>query len=148
MNRRQFLQTISLIPLSSYIKQSIASTRAVPIKETPLQRVYLDSVPVAGFQFYKGKNLWDKLNIKDTLTLTREPNNKYDENAIAIIWKNQQLGYIPKIDNQPYAIKMDDGEKVYAEITTLTKSSNPWKRIDVDLYQLVDEKDIEFAFYD
>jgi len=119
-----------LIPLANYIKEN------VEIKPIAIPRKRLETVPVAGFQYYQGDNLWSKLNINDTLDLSREQNNTYDKNAILIKWKDQAIGYIPRIDNQPFAKLLDNGGSLSAEILKLKNSSHPWERIEVALYQL------------
>lgn len=51
----------------------------------------------------------------DVLYLIREPENKYDLNAILVSAEDGYvLGYIPKKDNTIPASMMDDGEKLYA----------------------------------
>ena len=51
----------------------------------------------------------------DTLFLKREPDNKYDSNAILVTTEDGYvLGYIPKAENPPLAQLMDAGEKLYA----------------------------------
>ena len=133
MNRRQFLQTLALVPLASYIKDSTATKAEI----TQVQKIKIETVPVAGFQYYQGENLWSQLKIDDSLKLLREPNNKYDDNAIIIKWQGQQLGYIPRVDNSNIAKLMDNGQTLSAEIIALSNSSNPWKRVEVAVFQML-----------
>ena len=37
---------------------------------------------------------WDQIRVGDQLDLVREPNNKYDKYAIAVLWRGHHLGYI------------------------------------------------------
>lgn len=131
MNRRQFLQSLTLIPLANYIKQNAET------EHTLTQRKILETVPVAGFQYYQDDNLWSELKINDTLYLSREADNEFDKNAILIKWKDRPLGYIPRVDNKPFAKLLDNGESLSAEILKLENSSNPWERVEVALYQLM-----------
>lgn len=57
------------------------------------------------------------LDAGDTLFLKREPENKYDGNAILVTTEDGYvLGYIPKVDNPSLAQFMDAGERLYATL--------------------------------
>lgn len=42
-------------------------------------RILVQSSPLAGFQYHAGAELWGELKVGDALTLTREPDNPFDE---------------------------------------------------------------------
>lgn len=57
---------------------------------------------------------WDKIGVGDKLDLVREPENPVDENAVAVVFENNSVGYVPTgiaqnlapmIDGQPEKIK-------------------------------------------
>ena len=97
-------------------------------------RILIQSSPLAGFQFYGGKALWNEMKPGDTLTLVREPDNPYDPNAVRVEWHGEKLGYVPRADNADVARHMDRGTKVEARISRLTEDRNPWKRIRFDVF--------------
>ena len=97
-------------------------------------RILIQSSPLAGFQFYRGKILWGEMKVGDPLTLTREPDNPYDPNAVRVDWRGEKLGYVPRADNADLARHMDRGTKVEARISRLTEDRSPWKRIRFDVY--------------
>jgi len=132
ISRRQFLRTISIIPFLT-IPTFSATNRNSRTKTFQRKRI-ASHVPLAGFQFYQGDKLWNKLTPTDSVEMIREPSNKFDKNAIMINWQNQQLGYIPRSDNKPLVALMDQGKQLSAEIVTLSKSTNPWKRIKLAIY--------------
>lgn len=134
MNRRKFLQSLVLIPLASYIKLDASPQQGQMSADN--KRQIIETVPIAGFQYYQGENLWHQLKINDNLSLIRETDNRFDENAIIIKWKGEQLGYIPRLDNQTIALLMDEGNKLDAKIAKLSKSKSPWNRVEVALYQI------------
>jgi len=47
-------------------------------------RMVWGAQPVAGFQYYAGKRVWEGLKVGDALTLVRDADNPHDANAIRI----------------------------------------------------------------
>ena len=105
-------------------------TRAQSAEVTML----VQSSPLAGFQFYKGKPLWDDMQVGDALTLVREPDNPHDGNAVRVEWRGNKLGYVPRRDNRAVARHLDGGVKVEARISRLTQHRNPWQRIEFEVF--------------
>lgn len=96
-------------------------------------RILVQSSPLAGFQYYGGKILWDEMHEGDALTLVREPDNPHDPFAVRVEWRGQKLGYLPRSDNRAVAEEMDRGTAIGGRIGKLTKDPNPWKRLRVDV---------------
>jgi hypothetical protein len=96
--------------------------------------IIVQQSPLAGFQFYEGKALWDEMRVGDALTLVRERDNPYDANAVRIEWKGNRLGYIPRRENTDVARQLDRGAPVKARIVKLTQARNPWQRILFEAY--------------
>ena len=96
--------------------------------------IIVQQSPLAGFQFYEGKALWDEMRVGDVLTLVRERDNPYDANAVRIEWKGNRLGYIPRRENADVARQLDRGAPVKARIVKLTQARNPWQRILFEAY--------------
>jgi hypothetical protein len=97
-------------------------------------QILVQSSPLAGFQYYAGKALWDEIHEGDALVLVREPDNAYDAHAVRVEWHGVKLGYVPRRDNTAVARMLDNGTAMNARITRLTKSRNPWQRILFDVY--------------
>jgi len=107
---------------------------AVPHAAAAEARIIIQQSPLAGFQYYDGKVLWDTMKVGDTLVLVREPQNPHDSNAVRVEWKGQALGYVPRRDNTDVARQMDRGEKLQARIVRLTEARNPWQRVQFEVY--------------
>ena len=90
--------------------------------------------PLAGFQYYEGKVLWDNMRVGDPLTLKREPQNPHDANAVRVEWKGQPLGYVPRRDNSDVARQLDRGVPVQARIVRLKEARNPWQRVEFEVF--------------
>ena len=96
-------------------------------------RILVQTSPLAGFQYYSGKILWDEMREGDRLALIREPDNPHDAKAVRVEWRGQKLGYLPRAENQDVADAMDRGTPVSGRIGSLVKHANPWKRLRVDV---------------
>lgn len=96
-------------------------------------RILVQTSPLAGFQYYSGKILWDELREGDRLTLTREPDNRHDPFAVRVEWQGTKLGYLPRAENRAIAEAMDHGTPVIGRIGRLARDSNPWKRLRIDV---------------
>lgn len=97
-------------------------------------RVLVQTSPLAGFQYYGGKILWDEMREGDRLTLVREPGNRHDPYAVRVEWRGTKLGYLPRSDNRAVAAEIDKGTPIGARIGRLSRDPNPWKRLRVDVY--------------
>lgn len=97
-------------------------------------KVLVQSSPLAGFQFYAGRELWDGMKVGDALVLVREPENKHDANAVRVEWRGRKLGYLPRAENRAVAAEMDRGGQVAARIARLNRHLDPWKRIQVEVF--------------
>jgi hypothetical protein len=97
-------------------------------------RIIVQQSPLAGFQYYEGKDIWGMMRVGDTLQLSREPQNPHDANAVRVLWRNEMLGYIPRRENSDVARQMDRGAPVKARIVQLKEARNPWQRIEFEVY--------------
>lgn len=97
-------------------------------------RVLIQSSPLAGYQYHAGTEVWDQLKVGETLKLVREPDNPHDRNAVRVEWQGQQLGYLPRAENQAIAAELDRGSKVEARIARLREAKNPWQRVLIDVF--------------
>lgn len=97
-------------------------------------QIIVQRSPLAGFQYYSGKQLWDEMKVGDVLALARERDNPHDANAVIVSWNGQRLGYVPRRENSDVARQMDRGAPVKARIVRLTTSRNPWQRIEFEIY--------------
>lgn len=96
--------------------------------------IIIQQSPLAGFQYYDGKALWDDMKAGDSLTLVREPANPHDANAVRVMWNGNPLGYIPRRENANVARQIDRGAPVKARIVKLTQARNPWQRVLFEVY--------------
>ena len=96
-------------------------------------RMLVQSSPLAGFQFYAGAALWDRLQVGDALALVRELDNPHDSNAVRVEWRGVKLGYLPRAENRIVAAEMDRGTRVEGRVAALRRERDPWRRIRIDV---------------
>lgn len=131
MIRRDFIKNIaSLLGLG-------ALPVAVQAGEAATRRFLIQQCPLAGFQYHEGEALWSQMRAGNRLELVREPANPFDDNAIRIEWNGHKLGYIPRIQNQATARLLDEGARLEARIGRLETNSNPWNRVEVEVWLVV-----------
>ena len=106
---------------------------AAPVHATEA-RIIVQQSPLAGFQYYEGRALWEMLRVGDRLTLVREPHNPHDPNAVRVEWRGEMLGYVPRRENSDVARQIDRGAPVKARVVRLTEARNPWQRIEFEVY--------------
>jgi hypothetical protein len=106
---------------------------AAPAAESTSARIVVQNSPLAGFMYYDGSAIWEKMKSGDRLTLVREPGNVHDANAVRLEWQGHMLGYVPRRDNPDLARQMDHGARVEARITELHRAANGRHRISYEI---------------
>ena len=92
---------------------------------------------VAGTTYIEDESVFDEIREGDKLVLKREPENRFDENAILVLdGKNRKLGYIPEKDNIVFARLMDAGKYLTAKILYIDLDEY-FRKISIGIY-LVD----------
>lgn len=101
--------------------------------DAPSARIVVQHAPLAGFVYYDGKGVWERMKKGDRLTLLREPSNPHDANAIRIEWQGHMLGYVPRRENADLARQIDLGARPEGRITALSKAANGRHRISYEI---------------
>lgn len=107
---------------------------SVAIAAEPSVRIVVQHAPLAGFVYYDGDAVWREMREGDRLTLSREPGNPHDANAVRIEWQGRMLGYVPRKDNTDIARQIDHGASAEARVTALEKLANGRRRISYVIY--------------
>lgn len=97
--------------------------------------IFLFDTHVAGTSHIEGiEELEPHLNIDDRLDFFREPDNRYDKEAIAIkTAESVKIGYVPKQDNIIFARLMDAGKLLFGRISGKEKKGN-WVKLDIKVF--------------
>ena len=73
------------------------------------KKMYLMDCHLAGRKYHDADDVWDELKVGTTLKLERDTENRYDSNAVAVIYERKDqkgtvedeflIGYIPRNNN-------------------------------------------------
>lgn len=120
---------------SGFLKQLIASIAIgrLPVSVTKdFRKIYLLQCFVAGFRYYEGMQMLDTMKEGDLLELVREPNNEYDDCAIALHLQGRKIGFVPSSVNEMLSYLLDaDALSLFAVITHLEKNTQPWENVAI-----------------
>lgn len=104
---------------------------------TQYEKVYLKQCFIRGFSYYDGPKIIDEINTTGMVQLVREPDNEYDNRAIAIYFEGKKIGYLPRESNKTISILMDTNLlEFHAEITHIEKSASDWEKIRLGVFAL------------
>jgi hypothetical protein len=104
------------------------------------RKYYLLQCFVRGFRFYEGPLLIGRMKEGDELQLLREPDNEYDECAIALHWNGKKIGFIPAECNEILSRLLDIGvPELFAEITHLAPEAAAWENVCAVVYVLKEQ---------
>lgn len=97
--------------------------------------IFLFDTHVAGTSHIEGiEELETHLNIDDRLDFFREPDNRYDKEAIVVKTAGGvKIGYVPKQDNVIFARLMDAGKLLFGRISGKEKKGN-WVKLDIKVF--------------
>ena len=99
--------------------------------------ILVQSSPLAGSQYYAAAEVWPEIRLDDKLTLIREPDNRFDRNAVRVEWKGRKLGYLPRAENRAVARALDAGEQLEARVSKLREDADPWRRVEFAVYLIL-----------
>jgi hypothetical protein len=107
------------------------SSGAISIDVFAKEIVVLECL-VAGTSFRKLENIEQELTQKVKLTTKREGDNQFDKFAIALMFNETKVGYIPKEKNEVIARLMDTGKQFYATIQAKEYEGN-WLKLEIQV---------------
>ncbi len=88
----------------------------------------------AGLRYHEAKAVWEEMQVGDSLTLVREPENPYDARAVRVEWQGHKLGYIPRAENEAVARQMDRGNALQARLTKLVYYRNHRRKLELEVF--------------
>lgn len=79
------------------------------------KKKYFMDCHLAGRNYHEADEVWDKLKVGTLLELHRDLDNRYDGDAVAVMYHNEEdgedycIGYIPSSDNEGIAAILEMG---------------------------------------
>ena len=101
-------------------------------------KFYMDC-HLAGRKYHDADMVWDLLRIGTSLRLEREPDNRYDPEAVQVIFNNDGedflLGYIPRSDNHALSpfFDMDYTDIFDCRISRISPEEHPEEQIQLTI---------------
>ena len=94
------------------------------------------SFNISGFQYYQGIEVFNDLKVGTKLDLVLDRENKYDPEAVAIMFGNYLLGYVPRSCNHEIFTMLDMGmDDIYeVRICRVQPEAHPERQIDVSVF--------------
>ena len=92
---------------------------------------------VAGTGYVNDEEVFAEMKVGDRLVLQREPENRFDGNAILVLdAQKRKAGYIPEKDNIVFARLMDAGKYLIAKVVRMEEKGS-FRQINISIF-LVD----------
>jgi len=95
------------------------------------QRYLLNKFSVAGFYFYEGPNILDKMKTGHTLLMKQAPENIEDEYAVELHFKDTMIGHIPRSDNRHIFRLLEQGKRLICTIRGIDPDAETWQMCKV-----------------
>ncbi|WP_350455184.1 HIRAN domain-containing protein [Slackia heliotrinireducens] len=94
---------------------------------------HINSFYVAGFQYWDGALVLDKLKSGKKLKLVAEFDNPYDSNAVALYYKKTKIGFVPRDMNWEIAsmLRFGHNDVFEARIQQVDPQAEPKRQVRV-----------------
>jgi hypothetical protein len=91
------------------------------------------SYHIAGFTYYDGVDVFEKLKIGTQLSLRAEPENPFDPNAVAIYYQDAKLGFVPRDENEAMSkfLRLGYTDLFEVKINQVSPEAHPEKQVRV-----------------
>lgn len=124
-----------IIPLSEELLALLGSGE-INALGLPKHEIFLLDIVVAGTTFCPVvPALRAELLPETMLRMVRCPDNEHDRYAIAIYYKENRIGYVPRELNLVISRLMDAGKEFYARVVEV-KQLNEWTRIATKIFMV------------
>ena len=124
-----------IIPLSEELLALLGSGE-INALGLPKHEIFLLDIVVAGTTFCPVvPALRAELLPETMLRMVRCPDNEHDRYAIAIYYKENRIGYVPRELNLVISRLMDAGKEFYARVVEV-KQLNEWIRIAAKIFMV------------
>ena len=106
------------------------------MREKIEKRKHFINCNIAGFMYWDGCLVFNKLHVGTKLKLVRVADNRYDAVAVAIYLGDSKLGYIPRCHNEVISQFLDMGyyNIFEARINRICSDAHPESQVHINIY--------------
>lgn len=95
---------------------------------------------ISGYQYHRGTQLEHLFNSGTEFLLKHEPENPFDEDAVAVYYEDARIGFIPPTNNVEIVQLLRGGNQLKARIARFEPELEPWERVYVEVLNLPEEQ--------
>lgn len=88
---------------------------------------------IAGAQYHDLPSIVKDLSVNMTFDLIPEPENKYDHNAVKIMFHDKFLGYVPRKFSAEISANLEAGAELLCESVEVSTGAKPWEMCKVEI---------------
>ncbi len=125
--RRKFLRFLLATPLAGLLPKKAPA-------EQPLKKTLINTFSVAGFQYYKGPKIISRVKPGDVLLLIAEPQNRHDEFAVQISYRDKKIGYVPRSDNRHISRLLQQQVRLECTVAEAHPALPAWEMLKVEVF--------------
>ena len=92
----------------------------------PQKRYLLNKFSVAGFYFYDGPKLLERMKPGEEITMKLKPDNVEDEYAVELYYNDIMIGHIPRSDNRHIFRLLDQKQDLICTIRQVNPDEETW----------------------
>ena len=97
----------------------------------PKKHYLLNKFSVAGFYFYEGPKLLEKMKPGDKIKMKPHPENIEDEYAVELHFKDTMIGHIPRSDNRHIFRLLEQEKELVCTIRKIDPDAKTWQMCKV-----------------
>ena len=100
---------------------------------------------IAGVQFHQAKTVINEIEVGDEILMEPEPSNKYDPNAIKLMYGDTMLGYVPAKFSGSVSAFLETADDPICEITYVNPKAKTYEQLKVIIKDYTEEalEDVE-----
>lgn len=105
------------------------------------KKKYFMDCHLAGRKYNDADEVWNKLKVGTILHLVRDLDNRYDKNAVAVVFRDEDrdedfvIGYLPRGENETIAVLLEMGwtDIFECRINKITADTHPENQIGLTI---------------